>query len=140
MKVATRDWGNADRTAYGTDGDLEVWGPPAYLFLSASDLKCIKPGIQAGYIYYAGDFLEDPAWSAVGPGYRFEVDNTQGYFVGITCDVCLTDKISLDLAWMEVFEADVDARAYFSPGNKVGRYGTFPMAHDMASIGMKYSF
>ncbi|MDY0150499.1 MAG: hypothetical protein RBT03_10500 [Kiritimatiellia bacterium] len=140
IAAETRDWGNVEQTRTGTDGDVHVWGPMFYLFVRYPNQTRFTPQAEAGWVRYFADFDVNSAWAATGPGYRFEVDDTDGYYFALVLDVAINDHWHAHGYWRRLFDAEVDARAYFSPGSRVGRYGSFPMEYEMFGLGMSYEF
>ncbi|HOU20972.1 MAG: hypothetical protein KBC66_05980 [Kiritimatiellae bacterium] len=140
VAAKTRDWGNVEQTRYGTDGDVHLWGPMLYLFARYPNSTRFTPMAEAGWVRYFADFDVNPAWAAIGPGYRFEVDDTDGYYLALALDYAINDHWHAQAYWRRLYDAEVDARAYFSPGSRVGRYGSFPMEYEMFGLGMSYGF
>lgn len=122
------------------DGDVEVWGPMLYLFARYPNSTRFTPFAEVGWAYYYAHFDESAEWASVGPGYRFEVDDTEGYFLAAGLDFTLNDHWHAQAYWRRLYDAKVDARAYFSTGSRVGRAGAFPMECQMLALGMSYEF
>lgn len=140
IAARTRDWGNVEKTRYGTDGDVRLWGPMIYLFVRYPNPTRFTPRAEAGWIRYFADFDVNPAWAATAPGYRFEVDDTDGYFLALALNLAINNHWHAEAYWRRLYNAEVDARAYFTPGPRVGRYGAFPMEYDMFGLGVTYVF
>lgn len=135
----TVDW-SSEEGVTSTDGDVIIEGPLAYAFWRYENRTRFTPGVELGLASYSASFDVNPAWAAVGPGYRFEVDDTDGYYLALNCDVELGERWLIDFHYRRMFDAEVDARAYFSRGTRVGRYGAFPMEYAMFGIGATYRF
>lgn len=140
VAARTRDWGDVEKTRYGTDGNVHVWGPMLYLFVRYPNSTRFTPKAEAGWVRYFADFDVNPAWAATAPGYRFEVDDTDGYYFAVALDYAINNQWRAQAYWRRLFDAEVDARAYFSTGSRVGRYGAFPMEYDMFGLGVTYAF
>lgn len=140
VSAATVDWGSVEQTFTSTDGDVNIWGPMLYVTGRAPNSTRCTPFAELGWATYFASFDEDPAWAAAAPGYRFEVDNTTGYFWGLGLDFEINSHWSVDVYWRQMNNAEVEARAYFTTSSRVGRYGAFPMDYDMYGIGVNYHF
>jgi len=140
VRAATVDWANDEKSATSTDGDVEVWGPLLYAAGRLPNDTIFTPFLELGWAEYFASFDVNPAWAAVGPGYRFEVDDTSGYFFGLGVDVEFADNWSVNLYWRQMSGADVRARAYFTPTSRIGRKGSFPMDYDIVALGIQHGF
>ena len=140
LTVKTVDWGNLEGTVKGGDGDCMIRGPVVYVFGRYPNSTRFTPFAELGYIYYFADFEEDPAWAAVGPGYRFEVDDTGSQYVAAGCDIRIKGQWQAGIYFRQLYNADVDARAYFSPGPRVGRSGSFPFDSRQFGLELSYRF
>lgn len=140
VAAETRDWSNVEQTRTGSDGDLHVWGPMLYLFARYPNPTRFTPILEAGWVYYFADFKEDANWAAAGPGYRFKVDDTDGYYLALGLDYSVNDRWHVQAYWRRLFEAEVDARAYFYPGSRIHRSGSFPLEYNMYGLGLSYAF
>lgn len=140
IAAETRDWGNVEQTRTGTDGDIHIWGPMVYLFVRYPNSTRFTPQTEIGWVRYFADFDVNPAWAATGPGYRFKVDDTDGYYIALALDCAINKQWHAHAYWRRLFDAQVDARAYFTPSSRVGRYGAFPMEYEMFGLGMSYGF
>jgi len=136
----TLDWGNAEKTRVSTDGDLHLQGFLYYVFLRYPMMYGISPFCEAGGAWYQSEFRENARWAANGPGYRFEVENARGYFFGFGVDVAIPSDWSVNLYWRQMVDVEVDARAYFEPGSRPSRAGSFPMEYRMFGLGAAYHF
>jgi hypothetical protein len=140
IEARTLDSGDPLKNGDPGDGTLEIYGPLFYLFARYPNSTRFTPMAEVGWAYYFSQFNESPEWAAVGPGYRFEVDDTAGYYLALDVDMAITRCWHCDIYWRCMFGPEVDARAYFHPGNKVGREGSFPMEYQMAGLGVAYRF
>lgn len=140
LGARTMDWGNAEKTRLGTDGDLHLHGFLYYVFLRYPVIFGITPFCEVGGAWYQAEFRESARWAAIGDGYRFEVDNANGYFLGLGVSAVLPGDWSVNLYWRQMFDVEVGARAYFEPGPKAGRAGSFPMEYRMLGLGAAYHF
>ncbi|MBP7274731.1 MAG: outer membrane beta-barrel protein [Kiritimatiellae bacterium] len=136
----TVDWGNEEATRTSSDGTVEIWGPMLYLTGRYPNSTLCTPFAELGWVSYRASFDTSSAWAATAPGYRFEVDDTSGTFFGVGVDVEVHDRWSVSLYYRRMNDAEVDARAYFTPGPRVGRYGAFPMEYTMFGLGATYRF
>lgn len=140
VAAKTLDWKDASRTETQGDGDLQIRGPLAYLYAQLPNSSRLTPLAELGLAYYFADFCETEAWAHTGPGYRFEVDDTVGYYFALGTDLAITRCWHCDFYWRFMYGPEVDARAYFHPGNILGREGSFPMEYQMAGFGVSYHF
>lgn len=140
VAAKTLDWGNLEKTEIAGDGDVTIYGPLFYLFARYPNSTRFLPFAELGWAYYFANFEETAQWAATAPGYRFEVDDTSGYFLALGVDFALHEKWHANLYWRRMFQAEVNARAYFTPGPRVGRYGAFPMEYEMLGLGVSYRF
>ena len=140
LTVKTVDWGNLEGTVKGGDGDCVIRGPAVYVFGRYPNSTWFTPFIELGYVKYFADFKETAAWAAVAPGYRFEVDDTESHYFAAGCDVRITDQWQAGIYYRRLYDAHVDARAYFTPGPQVGRYGSFPFDSRQFGVGVSYRF
>ena len=136
----TKDWRDPINQITSSDGDVTAWGPMLYLFARYPNETRITPLIELGWVHYFADFDEDALWAASGPGFRFEVDNTDGYYLALGLDFDVADNWHVNTYWRRTFDTRVDTRAYFSPGPQVGRYGVFPLEYEMFGLGTSYRF
>ncbi len=136
----TVDWGNEEKTRTTTDGNLHLQGLLAYTLLRYPLRFGITPFLEFGGAWYRANFTESAAWTMNGDGYRFQVDNTRGYFLGAGVNVELPGNWSASLYWRQMRDVEVTARAYLAPGPQVGRAGSFPMEYKMIGIGAAYQF
>lgn len=140
VSAKTKDWGNIENTVTSSDGDVNIWGPMVYVSGRAPNSTLCTPFAELGWATYTASFDESASWAATAPGYRFEVDNTSGFYLGLGLDFEINSNWSVDVYWRQMNNAEVDARAYFTPSSRVGRYGAFPMDYDMYGIGVNYHF
>ena len=132
----TVDWGNLEGTETSSDGTVNISGPMAYLTGRYPNSTKTTPFVELGWAQYSASFDTNPAWAATAPGYRFEVDDTRGNFLGFGVDIAIYKRCALSLYYRRMNNAEVDARAYFTPGSRVGRSGAFPMEYDMFGLGV----
>ena len=140
LGAKTLDWGDLYATSIVGDGDLEIWGPLVYLFMRYSNSTPVRPYAELGAAYYFASFDETAEWATTAPGYRFEVDDTLGFYLACGLDVALHESWHVDLYMRYLYGAEVDARAYFKPGATPGRTGSFPLDYIMAGAGLAHSF
>jgi hypothetical protein len=140
VEARTLDSGDPAKNGKRGDGIVEITGPMVYLFARYPNSTRFTPLAEVGGAYYFSDFGEAPEWTDVRPGFRFEVDDTTGYFFALGVDVAITPRWHMDLYWRRMYGPQVDARAYFTTGPKVGRYGSFPMEYEMGGWGVSYRF
>ena len=140
ITASTVDWGNEEQTRKSSDGDVCISGPLFYLVGCFPNESRFRPFLELGYAVYSADFDENSAWASVAPGYRFGVDDTDGWFWGIGCNIRVYENWNVDLYYRQMRDNVVDARAYFNPGPRPGRVGEFPLEYDMFSIGASYRF
>ena len=81
-------------------------------------------------------FDVSPGWAA--PGRRFEVQDTDGWFVTAGCKMSLAKHVGVDVMFRHSHVGDVASRAYFRPNRY--REGSFPMRYDALAIGGLYTF
>ena len=140
LGAKTLDWGDLYASTIEGDGDLEVWGPMVYLFMRYSNSTPVRPYAELGGAYYFAQFHESAEWIGGNPGYRFEVDDAFGVYLACGVDVALQESWHMDVYLRYLYGAEVDARAYFKPGAKAGRTGSFPLDYIMAGAGLAHSF
>ena len=140
LGAKTLDWGDATGTTIAGDGDLEIWGPMLYLFMRYSNSTPFRPYAELGAAYYFASFDETAEWAATAPGYRFEVDDTLGFYLACGVDAAVHESWHVDLYLRYLYGTEVDARAYFKPGSTPGRTGAFPLDYVMAGAGLAHSF
>ena len=140
VSAETVDWGDEEKSFRATDGDLETWGPTFFVQARWPNASRFTPFAEWGRTKYFADFKEDPDWAAVAPGYRFEVDDTYGTMHALGCEYAITPNWSVHAYWRRLRGASVAARAYFTPGPRVGRAGAFPIEYDMYALGTSYHF
>ncbi len=140
ISARTVDWGDEEKSFRASDGDLETWGPTFFIQARWPNATRLTPFAEWGRTKYFADFQEDPDWAAVAPGYRFEVDDTYGTMHALGCEYAITPNWSVHAYWRRLRGASVAARAYFTPGPRVGRAGAFPIEYDMYALGTAYHF
>lgn len=137
VRAKTLDWAdNESQDVTAGDGDLEIRGVGVYVLWQHRSSGKFGPYATAGYAWYQSHFDVSPGWSA--PGRRFEVDDTDGWFVSGGCQMRLTRHVAVDLTYRHSHIGDVVARAYFRPNRY--RAGAFPMQNDSLAIGLRYAF
>ena len=140
VSAETVDWGDEEATRTSSDGVVDIWGPMIYLIGRYPNSTRCTPFVELGWAAYFASFDTDPAWAATAPGYRFEVDDTSGYYFGAGVDIEVRGRWSVSLYVRRMNDAEVDARAYFTPGPRVGRYGAFPMEYTLVGLGASCRF
>ncbi len=140
IAAETVDWGDLEKSFRTTDGDLKTWAPILYLLVKWPNETRFEPFAELGSARYFARFKEDPVWAATAPGYRFEVDDSWGTTFALGCNLALSEHWHAHLYWRRMRGASANARAYFSPSSRVGRFGEFPLEYDMYGIGTSYRF
>jgi len=140
LAVKTVDWANAEKTRTSSDGDLFLQGGLLYAFVRCPLLFGITPFGELGGAWYKVDFVESAKWVAQGAGYRLEVDDAIGYYIGLGVNVDISIDWSLNLYWRQMYEAEVKARAFFSSASEPDRVGSFPMGYRMIGLGAAFHF
>lgn len=136
----TVDWANADKTRTASDGDLHLKGGLLYAFFRYPLWIGITPFGELGAAWYRSQLTERAVWRSYGEGFRLDVDNARGYFLGLGMNVALTENWALNVYFRQTFDLDVKARAYFSPESTPNRVGAFPMEYRMLGAGVAYLF
>ncbi len=141
LVAQTRDTPVEEKNWTTGDGDLHLWGPMFYLFARYPNATRFTPLAELGWAYYFTHFSESYEWASGGPYWRFETEDTSGYFLGLGVDVALTDQWHVNAYFRSTFGVEVDARALFSKGPRPNaRAGSFPMEYDMLGLGISYCF
>ena len=136
LRAKTLDWANEDETATAGDGDLELRGVGVYLLGRYRNRTRFEPYGTLGFAWYKSHFDVSPGWAA--PGRRFEVQDTDGWFVTAGCKMSLAKHVGVDVMFRHSHVGDVASRAYFRPNRY--REGAFPMRYDALAIGGLYAF
>jgi opacity protein-like surface antigen len=136
LRAKTLDWADEEQTATAGDGDLEIRGVGIYLLGRYRNRTRFEPYGILGFTWYKSHFDVSPGWAA--PGRRFEVENTDGWFMTAGCTLSLTRHFSVDVMFRHSQVEDVAARAYFRPNRY--REGAFPMHYDALAFGGLYAF
>ncbi len=135
-RVKTLDWANAEKTATAGDGELRLRGLQVYAFASYPNRTRLRPSARVGYGHYWSTFLPTPEWAV--PGRSFEVQDTQGWFVGASLRAGLTKHLDFDVSYDHLGLEDVPARAHLLSGNE--RTGAFPVRSDALRTGLACRF
>ena len=92
--------------------------------------------LEGNFLGSLWGFDVSPGWAA--PGRRFEVQDTDGWFVTAGCKMSLAKHVGVDVMFRHSHVGDVASRAYFRPNRY--REGSFPMRYDALAIGGLYTF
>ena len=136
LRAKTLDWADDTQTATAGDGDLEIRGVGVYLVGRYRNRTRFEPYGTLGFAWYQSHFDVSPGWAA--PGRRFEVEDTDGWFISAGCKMSVAKHVGVDVTFRHSHVADVAARAYFRPNRY--REGAFPMRYDALAIGVLYAF
>lgn len=136
LRVKTLDWANEEQVATAGDGDLEIRGVGVYLVGRYRNRTRFEPYGSAGFAWYRSHFDVSPGWAA--PGRRFEVEDTDGWFVTAGVKMSLARHFGVDVMFRHSHLGDVGARAYLRPNRY--REGAFPMRYDALAVGALYAF
>jgi opacity protein-like surface antigen len=136
LRARTLDWAGEEQTATAGDGDLEIRGVGVYLLGRYRNRTRFEPYGTLGFAWYRSHFDVSPGWAA--PGRRFEVEDTDGWFVTAGCKMSVARHFAVDVMFRHSHVGAVAARAYFRPNRF--REGAFPMRYDALAIGALYAF
>lgn len=140
LTMKTVDWANEEKTRTGSDGDLFSHGCLFYVFVRYPLFFGIAPFGELGGAWYKVDFTESAKWVSRGDEYRIKVDNASGYYIGLGLNANISRDWSLNLYWRQMYDAEADARAFFSPSSSPNRVGSFPMEYRMMALGAAFHF
>ncbi len=122
-----------------TDGTIEIAGPTLSVQWRYPNESRYTPFAEASLLIYRAFFDALPEWrDARGDknSHILELDDDNGYRLGIGCDIRLAEDWALVLTWERTFlEVDV---AYYLYG-RVRERGTFPLDQTRCGIGVKYA-
>ena len=136
LRAKTLDWADDEQTATAGDGDLEIRGVGVYLVGRLRNRTRLEPYGTLGFAWYQSHFDVSPGWAA--PGRRFEVEDTDGWFVTAGCKMSLARRFGVDVQFRHSQVGEVAARAYLRPNRY--RPGSFPMRYDAIAVGVLYAF
>ena len=131
------------RDGIGSDGFVEINGPLLYLVGRLPTEYYFTPFAELGIGLYRASYDENPVWKQSGDVNEraMAVDNPTAFYIALGIDHEITDRWSFSVYFRSVFNATVDAEAYYPrQRNKVFARGEFPLDYYGFGVGLKYSF
>jgi len=139
-RARTLDWGNAEQTITSGDGDLEIRGLQFYVLGRYPNKTRFAPFANAGFGRYHATFYETAEWKAGSPGRHFVVNDTNGWFLALGCNVALAKHLGLDGLYRHSQIHEVSGCACADEACAHPRCGAFPMRNNLLGIGVAYGF
>lgn len=136
LRVDTRDW-------YSSDGFVEIAGPLLYAVARKPTESAFTPFAELGLGFYQARYDPNPSWTQRGDVSEraMAVKDPTAFYLAFGVDCEVAEQWSLNLYVRSVFNATVDAEAYYPrQKNKVFERGEFPLDYYGIGIGLKYAF
>lgn len=131
------------RDALGSDGFVGIDGPLLYLVGRLPTEYYFTPFAELGIGLYRANYDENAVWKQRGDVNEraMEVDDPTAFYIALGVDHEITEQWSFNLYFRSVFNATVDAEAYYPrQRNRVFARGEFPLDYYGFGVGLKYSF
>lgn len=127
----------------GSDGYINLHGAIVYAVARMTVEERITPFAELGLGIYSTDFEPVESWRKAGPRGRrvMDIDDPLAGVIGLGVDIALNQHFAFNVYTRAVFNATVDAKAYYSkdPDEPFAR-GEFPLNSFGVGIGLKYAF
>jgi opacity protein-like surface antigen len=137
FSFAAGDWGIEGAGSGGADGKATLSGPLVYLLGRYPNATKFTPFCELGFALYSASFDGDASWASSN-NKSVELDSTTGFYLGVGCDMQITEQFLIDLYGRYMNVSDVNG-AWFLLGNQNGDVVLTP-SYIAMGLGAKFLF